>query len=134
MRAFCCADGSGAVISKHGFGDEYRVQHFWETEVRHAVNEGFDDFFARKADVSRGVDMDAQLVLAAALRGECGQCDQFALAQVKCRTVVDIAEGEADDLLAEVRGDIGEGGHHRFALCAVDGIQCGEAALLQFRV
>lgn len=38
-------------ISKDGFGDEYRVQHFWETEVRHAVNEGFDDFFARKADV-----------------------------------------------------------------------------------
>ena len=58
MQAFCCADGSGAVISKHGFGDEYRAQHFRETDVRHAVNEGFDNFFARKADVSRGVDVD----------------------------------------------------------------------------
>ena len=80
------------------------------------------------------MDMDAQLVLAAALRGECGQGDQFALAQVKRRAVVDLAEGEADDVLAEVRGDVGKRGHHRFALRAVNGIQCGEAALQQFRV
>jgi len=80
MRAFCCAAGSIVAVCKDGFGDEYRIQHFRETEVRHAVNEGFDDFFARKADVSRGMDVDAQLVLAAALRERVNKlCDKYPL-------------------------------------------------------
>ena len=52
------------------------------------MDKGFDDFRAGEADVPRGVDVDVQLFLAAALRGEGGQRYQLALAQVERRAVV----------------------------------------------
>ena len=98
------------------------------------MDKGFDDFRAGEADVPRGVDVDVQLFLAAALRGEGGQRYQLALAQVERRAVVNLAEGEADDVLPQLGGDVCQRAHHRLALFAVDGVQGGVAALQQFRV
>lgn len=37
------------ALFKHFFGNEYRVQYFGKDQIRHAVDEGFDDFVAGKA-------------------------------------------------------------------------------------
>ena len=110
-----------SAFRKHFFGGEHRVQHFRETQIRHAVDKGFHDFLTAQADIERGMDMDGKLFLAAALCRQGRQRNQFAPLIVQMGPVVDFAEAETDDVPPQIGRNVRQRLHHLRTLFAVDG-------------
>lgn len=107
-------------MSKDALGGEDSVEGLGEAAVDRGMGEGLDDLGRGEADVECGVDVDLELRLAAAERGEHAEGDELALRRGETGSGVDVAEPVGDYVLCEGWGDVGEGLDDALAAFAVD--------------
>lgn len=72
------------------------------------MNNGLDDLVGGKADIEGRVHVDLELGLAAAEGGEHAERDELALRGGETRAGVDLAEAIGDNVMRQVRCDIGQ--------------------------
>jgi hypothetical protein len=87
------------------------------------VEQRLDDLLGREADVQRCVDVHVELWLATPEGRQHPQRDQLAVPRLELRARVDLPETPGDDLIAELRGDIGERVDDSRARVPVDGVE-----------
>lgn len=98
--SFRCSDFNPAPV-EHFAGGADAVQGAGKTRVHSHLDDDFDDLLRRAADVERPLDMDLQLRLRIAQRGEGGNGGQLARAQRQGGAREHVAVGKIDDPVAQ---------------------------------
>jgi hypothetical protein len=121
------ADGKQIGFGEDLLGNERRGQSTGKSAVDRGVQERLDDLLGRQPDVQRCVDMDIELRLAAAECGEHAEGHELALLGSQRRARVDIPEAVGDDLMGQLRRDVGQSIDYPITSIAVHAVKHGLA-------
>src|ERR1700710_455405 len=100
--------GSGVMRLKDFLRREQAIQRRWKTSINRHLHDDFNDLIARDSNVQSRGNMDLELRRCMAHRGERRDGCDLAGADVKTGSRVDIAERKLEQILGEVRRDVGE--------------------------
>jgi hypothetical protein len=99
-RTESAGEGGAVSLVEDLAGDEGCVQGPREAAERGGVEKRFGNLLATEADVQGCSDVDLELGLTAAERGENPESDQLPAAGIESGTVVDVPEHERGDVVA----------------------------------